>query len=170
MKRCDLCQKRPATNKINRINEDGQMIELNLCEECAKAKGIIGPKEIKTLLEILAELKKKILEEDANLVCPKCHLTFANFKTLGKLGCEECYTAFQEKLLPIIQELHHSRQHTGKIPKENGKTKDLSIIKRLRQELKKAIEKEDYEKAAAIRDTLKKYETDEGPPWTGKNE
>ncbi|MEO0102688.1 MAG: UvrB/UvrC motif-containing protein [candidate division WOR-3 bacterium] len=160
MKKCDLCRKRPATHKINRIDENGQMVELNLCEECAKTKGIIGPKELKTLLQILAELKKKIIEEDTQLVCPKCQMTFANFKALGKLGCEECYTAFQEKLLPIIQELHHSTHHTGKVPKEETKRKDLSLIKKLRQELKKAIEKEDYEKAAAIRDTLKKYETE----------
>ncbi|MEO0098218.1 MAG: UvrB/UvrC motif-containing protein [candidate division WOR-3 bacterium] len=159
MKKCDLCQKRPAVHKVSRIDEHGQMVELNLCEKCAQAKGIISPKELKTLLQILAELKKKIIEEDTRLVCPKCQMTFANFKSLGKLGCEECYTAFKEKLLPIIQELHHSTRHIGKKPKERKEIKNRFLIEKLRQELKEAIAQEDYERAANIRDALKRYET-----------
>jgi protein arginine kinase activator len=162
MKKCDICKKQAATHKVHRIDENGQWTELNLCEECARAKGILGPKEIKTILQILAELKKKILEEDNKLVCPKCGMTFANFKAIGKLGCEECYTAFREKLIPILKELHHSTHHTGKTPKEETKIKKHLLIKKLRKELKEAIAQEDYERAAAIRDTIKKYETKDG--------
>ncbi len=154
MKRCEICQERPATHKIERIDEAGNITELAICTECAKKKGIIGMKELKTVLEILKELAKRIDEEDTKLICPNCSLTFANFKSVGRLGCEECYTAFREKLLPILKEIHHADRHTGKkVLPEKERT-----LKELRRELKEAIEKEDYERAANIRNRMKKYE------------
>ncbi len=158
MKRCDLCQKRPATQVIEQIGEEGQITELHICEECAKKKGVIPMKELKTIIQILEELKNQIIKEDTNLVCPQCSLTFANFKALGRLGCPECYSAFREKLQPIIKELHNADKHIGKKIGETTRQEWRIIQRRLEQELKEAIEKEDYEKAASIRDEMKKYE------------
>ncbi len=159
VKNCDLCQKRPAVHKVNRINEKGEVELLELCEECAQRKGILSAKELKTLIEILAELKKKILDEDAKLVCPRCQLTLADFKRSGKFGCAECYIAFRTKIYPILKELHHSTQHTGKVIRE---TTPRANMQRLKEELKSAIAREDYEKAAQIRDTLKRHQKEKG--------
>lgn len=158
MKKCDICQERPGIHKVNRIDESGNITELNLCEKCAQEKGIIGIKELKTILEILEELKKKVREEDTKLVCPNCQLTFANFKAMGRFGCEVCYSAFREKLLPIIKELHHADRHTGKKIGDTQKPEKKVILKELRKALKEAVENEDYERAASIRNAMKKYE------------
>jgi protein arginine kinase activator len=83
--------------------------------------------------------------------CPKCGCTINNIIEKSRLGCGECYTYFKKELAPLIENVQRATQHKGKIPSNlAGKTK-----KELKLELKLAIEKEDYIKAAKIRDMLK---------------
>ncbi len=75
------------------------------------------------------------------------------------MGCSECYRTFNKKLLPLLRRLHGSVQHTGKAPLQKvGVGKKGKEIMELRRELQKVIEKEEYEKAAVIRDKIKKLE------------
>jgi len=148
MKVCDICQKNEASITITRVDKDGKSAEMHLCSKCAMHKGIgDAVKPHVSVIEILAELKDKIKDEDRNLVCPKCGITYADFKRFGRLGCENCYTAFAERLLPLIKRIHGSNKHIGRKPT-------------LRDELSHAIAAEDYEKAARIRDSIKKTEED----------
>ena len=58
-------------------------------------------------------------------------------------------------LLPLIERMHGSSQHVGKVPANAG----AEIVKKneliqLRKELNEAVERENYEKAAELRDKI----------------
>lgn len=98
--------------------------------------------------------------------CEKCGSTFNDIVNSGKIGCADCYRTFYDKLLPSLQRIHGKTRHEGKTPKavkvETDSTE--SKISRLEKELKDAVERQDFEKAARIRDEIKAIK--EG----GKNE
>jgi protein arginine kinase activator len=160
MKVCDVCQKNEASITITRVDKDGKSTEMHLCSKCATQKGIGDTvKPHVSVIEILAELKDKIKDDDRKLVCPKCGISYADFKRFGRLGCENCYTAFSERLLPLIKRIHGSNKHLGRKPTEGRKEAKLKFEqKKLRNELKQAIAAENYEGAARIRDRIKKTE------------
>jgi protein arginine kinase activator len=161
---CDICQKRPATLHFTEIIND-QINEIHLCEECAKEKGVdeIPIKPSFSLADLFAGLleteKPFALDKEVVLKCKNCGLTYGDFKERGKLGCSQCYETFKENLLPLLRRIHGSTQHTGKSPLEvGGKLKYLNQIKELRRELNKAVLREEFERAAEMRDKIKELE------------
>jgi protein arginine kinase activator len=86
-------------------------------------------------------------------------MSLEEFQKTGRLGCSTCYDTFGEVLKPLIKRLHGSLQHTGKVPVRFSKTVSITReIAKLKDLLNKAIEKEEYEKAAEIRDKIKDLE------------
>lgn len=167
---CDICGKNPATVHLTEI-VDEQMNELHLCEECARQKSAQMEQQfgLSDLLAGLAEFEKPAKEAEVatSVKCPNCGLTYADFKKIGRLGCGECYTAFKKYLAPLLKRIHGSCQHVGKSPvkitKASKKKPDLDLtekpnIAQLRQKLAKAIEMEEFEEAAKIRDQIKETE------------
>ncbi len=157
MKRCDLCGKNEAVLKLQQLDKEGKATEISICAECAKKKGFTSVEDLKKgAAELLAELKARIDEKDKKVVCPKCGMSFAEFKRVGRLGCAGCYSQFGEQLQPLIRRLHGSVQHIGKSPHQGKKKAQERLqIQRLRAELQAAIKAEDYERAAALRDRLR---------------
>jgi protein arginine kinase activator len=93
--------------------------------------------------------------------CPLCGLSWANFKTAGLMGCPHDYELFESKLLPLLKRAQEgATEHVGKIParKKSPDTDRHSTSLRLRRELQKALDNENYEQAATLRDQLKKIE------------
>lgn len=136
---------------------DGKVIEYNLCDECAKKRGITGQKKL-TPLEILQKLLKEKTAHDEQVICPECYLSLAEFKRIGRFGCARCLPVFEPHIKNLIREIHNADRHIGKRLKK-GEHKGVEIY-RLREELKKAIEKEAYEEAARIRDKLRSLDQD----------
>jgi protein arginine kinase activator len=88
--------------------------------------------------------------------CPQCGFTQADFKKSGRLGCAECYKTFAEGLEGLLKSMHKGTRHTGKVPEGMRQTRDLSDrLKALQQKLAKAIEEENFEQAAGLRDEIK---------------
>jgi protein arginine kinase activator len=158
MKKCSICHKEEVSVVITTIDKDGMVLELALCKECAAKKGVGEIKKTKlSAQEILAELQEKVTEEDHNLICTNCGLSYADFRRQGRLGCEHCYESFANKLEPIIKRIHGATQHVGKgITNSRKKISERFEIRKLRVTLQNAIQKEDYEKAARIRDKIRK--------------
>ena len=157
---CDLCQKNEAIVHYAEIVE-GQMKKMNLCEPCAveKGVGIHSSFSIGDLLAGLTETPGKAMDPLDAEVCPKCKLTYKEFKKKGRLGCSTCYETFKKGLMPLLEAIHKSEQHVGKIPqKAQEEVESLSKLQRLKEELAAAIRKEDFEKAARLRDEIKKHE------------
>ena len=159
--KCDICGKRESTVHLTEIVND-KVTKLHLCEECAKEKGAEMEEHfgLSDLLAGLADLGTG-LEPDANLKvkCSTCGFTYSDFKKVGRLGCSECYEAFKKQLAPLLKRLHSADRHVGKVPLTVGKTvKDTITLQELRIRMEKAIQFEEFEEAAKLRDQIKELE------------
>ncbi|HTY45983.1 MAG TPA: UvrB/UvrC motif-containing protein [Patescibacteria group bacterium] len=159
---CDICNKNQATVHLTEIIDD-QMNELHLCEECARQKSAQMEQQfgLSDLLAGMAQSEKPNAEKEAlNLKCPSCKLTYADFKKIGRLGCGDCYVTFKRFLSPLLKRIHGSSQHFGKTPfKTGGKAvRKKADLQELRAGLQKAIEAEDFEEAARLRDQIREME------------
>jgi protein arginine kinase activator len=163
-KRCDSCGKGDAAIQLTQV-ENNEMRVLHLCEACAVQRGVEvqSEKANAPLADFLAQIGKSVPETVGGGRCPSCGLTPSQLRQTGRLGCAICYTHYDEHLRSLLRRLHGGTKHAGKIalpadPKED----DLQArIQSLRRSLKRAVEAEDFEYAAAIRDQLRKLETAE---------
>jgi len=160
MKACDLCGKGEATMKVSQLDKDGKVTEMSICAECARQRGFTEVEKLKAnSAEIITELKTRIDEGDSKLVCPSCGLSYAEFKRQGRLGCADCYVSFHDQLVPLIRRIHDAVQHVGRTASGGRKQAQMKMnAQKLREALSGAIQDEDYEKAAALRDQLRKTE------------
>lgn len=157
---CQDCKEHEASVHLTQIVNNEKTI-LSLCKDCAAKKGFHSPLDNVPfpLSEILAGLVqqehfegKKTIED---LSCPNCLLTFENFIQQGRFGCGECYRTFRSRLEPIMRKIHGSSLHKGKLPvSETNEMLPIREEERLEKELKKAVETEDFERAADLRDKL----------------
>ncbi|MEX0715878.1 MAG: UvrB/UvrC motif-containing protein [Planctomycetaceae bacterium] len=162
MKKCHRCQK-TATLHITEIKH-GDAQELHLCESCAQEYLKYADTEAEDAEGLAAKLAEvsgdQDLEEIDQLVCPNCGITFKEFRSQGRLGCPHDYIAFEDELLPLLENIHGETQHCGKFPKRapDASRRQYQLIK-LRNELRTAIEDEQYEAAAKLRDDIQQLET-----------
>lgn len=163
---CRKCGRHPMLKELVVIN--GQKIERQLCEHCVRAEAAKAeasdPKQ--PIQELLTQLVISSVAQGGRPVaagqacCPRCGLRFAQFRERGLLGCGECYRAFEAELTPLIERAHEGGcQHTGKMPRRAGASQDrIQRIVQLRQLLHRAVQAEEYEKAAMLRDELSRFE------------
>lgn len=102
----------------------------------------------------------------ANLVCDKCKTTYDEFLQRGRFGCSSCYKSFKHELGKTLRGIQGAEAHTGKRPKDfmsqaDNILKGLSEEEKLTFELQKAIEKEEYEEAARLRDLIRQLKKEE---------
>jgi protein arginine kinase activator len=160
---CEICKKNVATVHLTEIIDQHRQ-ELHLCDECASKKGL-SVKTHFTLQDLLTGLieqrAEKIPEEILKLACPNCGLAFREFREGGRFGCSEDYEVFKEPLIRLLERIHGSSQHTGKVPtKVDRDTSQQREILDLKQQLDTAVAREDYELAAKIRDKIHGVEGD----------
>lgn len=165
---CQNCNQREANVHITKI-VNGVKNELHLCEECAKQKQELNmthfnfgmPLSFQNIFEGFVEASGNIphyIKEERE--CPVCHLKFNDFKRTGMLGCGNCYNAFKDDMTPLIRRIHGNIEHTGKVPaRTGGALKVRREIGRLKEELKLAVNHEEYERAAKLRDEIKNLES-----------
>jgi len=164
---CQDCKKREAQVHLTQI-VNNEKTTLHLCKECAAARGFHSPlgNIPFPLAEILSSLAADIpstgkSEEQDKISCPTCGLSFETFTRQGRFGCGNCYRTFRHRLEPIMRKIHGASLHRGRSPafplSESGENLPIPVKEeeRLEGELKKAIESEDFERAAEIRDKLK---------------
>jgi protein arginine kinase activator len=159
---CQDCKKNEATVHLTQIINNEKLV-LSLCKDCAALRGFHSPLDNVPfpLAEMLSGFIKKEYPDKAekkmpDLKCNNCGLTFEQFVQQGRFGCAECYNAFRERLEHIMRKIHGSSLHKGKLPVA-AKDEKLPVMEeeRLEDELRKAIESEDFERAADLRDKLK---------------
>ena len=93
--------------------------------------------------------------------CPDCGSTFREIAESGKVGCPTCYTTFADELSHLIQSVHGTTTHTGNVPsRHRAKRERTERLKELKNQLQTAIEKEEFEKAAELRDEVRKLENE----------
>lgn len=156
---CSLCKEKPATVHLTQIVGD-KMHKLDLCDDCAKAKGVndtIGFGLADS--DLLGQMAAQDIEQAAGgveLKCPRCGFTQADFKKSGRLGCPECYRTFSEGLSGLLKTMHKGTRHVGKTPEAlRSSSENANRLKALQKQLEKAIESEKFEEAAQLRDEIK---------------
>ncbi|MDD5557464.1 MAG: UvrB/UvrC motif-containing protein [bacterium] len=152
---CEMCKKAEATVRYTEVVEK-KVVKMNLCEECAKKKGVSiqAPFTIADLLSGLADLGSRA-REDAGKVCDGCGLSFLDFRKSGRLGCDRCYTTFLNGLHGVLEAIHKSVTHAGKVPsRARGEVDRLRLLGELDAEMCAAVKNEEFEKAAALRDRI----------------
>lgn len=184
---CESCQQNEA-NVFFKAVINNKTTKLNLCENCAKTKGILS-EEINipglekaglSLSDIVGGLvaqaqtgMAKSFKVPTKPLQPKCHqcgLSFAAFKSSGFVGCDNCYEVFYPAMKDIIKRMHGAASHAGKQyataakppalePKAKSRPSSApEQIRRLKAELGQAIKEEAYEKAALLRDKIRQLE------------
>ena len=161
---CESCNKKPATVHMTKIIND-KKTEIHLCDQCAKQNENINYDTSFTINNFLTGLLDSMQDSPIKVdyikttKCDKCGMTYGKFKQLGRLGCSQCYSAFDEKLLPLIKRVQGNETHTGKLPKRAGGSIRLrKEIKNYKNQLDEAIRKEEFEKAVILRDKIRELE------------
>ena len=169
---CDACKQQQATVHLTEIVND-QMTELHLCEACANQKGAQVESHF-GLSDLLAGLASfgattEVEEEVTAKACPNCGMTYDDFRKVGRLGCGECYAAFKQSLASLLKRIHGSPHHLGKSPARLVKPPKAKLeLAELKRRLERAIEMEEFETAARLRDQIREMEHQEQRPRNKK--
>jgi protein arginine kinase activator len=156
--KCDICGNPEVVIHVQQMT-DGEEIELHLCDRCAAFKGITRGEDkvefsISNLLMGLVDLKNA--RTNVASECPGCGLTLENFKKRAMLGCSECFNTFGKEIRDIVEKMFGRTRHKGKYPKRLQAYKSILIdLEGLKIRLEKAVEAENYEEAAKLRDQIK---------------
>ena len=166
---CENCNDRDSVVTLVQIVE-GSPREMHLCEKCAAEKGVEIKESVPPpqLTELLLKLQQQPLiaggpgggsSRDAAR-CTFCTGTLEDFKATGRLGCAQCYGAFESSLRDLLKRVHGSSRHTGRRyePPRPDAFQQAVTLGELRDRLKRAIESEQFELAADIRDRIRVLE------------
>jgi protein arginine kinase activator len=157
---CQVCHINPAEVKLTQVINN-KKIELSLCKKCAEEKGMGNPLAAlpqifgNFILSLLGEDVLKPREEKSGLKCQQCGLAWDDFKKTGLLGCDICYQSFHEELKVVLRRIHGSNQHIGSRPKSYRFFMTEAELENAKLELEQAIENENFERAAELRDMIR---------------
>jgi protein arginine kinase activator len=164
---CQVCQQKVAKIHITQI-QNSQVMEFHICPDCAREHGVGGPegKPVFSISEfvggiISGEEAARADTAEAVSTCAACGQNYRGFRESGRLGCCQCYEAFEAELQPLLRKVQSGLKHVGKNP--GGQPAKVApdaspIIQLKREQLKIAISEEDFESAAKLRDEIKTLE------------
>ena len=158
---CQICNKNEATIHLTEIS-NGLRTEMHICEHCATEQEITIKNQV-PINELLSSLLASQPSDEDMLgasgketTCPYCGFTLAQFTKEAVLGCPYDYEVFEKALSTLIKKAHDGKTgHCGKIPsKAPPDAKKQIELLNMRQKLNEAIQSEDYETAAKLRDKI----------------
>ena len=161
---CQVCKDKVASIRLKEIIS-GAVTELHLCRACYEAREEQGTGASvsaidKALSSLAAQAEQKAGTETASVNCPACGTSDDMLREKGRLGCSECYRVFASSLDPILTGVHGSTRHRGKLPRQAERNLDLKTeLRQLQEDLQGAINSENYEMAARLRDKIRQFET-----------
>lgn len=156
---CEKCGINPAAVTLTQVI-NGKKTVKKLCASCAQENNVYKDFNMDLGFSSLFSSffnENERIASDAKESCPLCSMTRAEFLKNGKPGCSECYATFESSMMPLLKKIHSTNTHTGKVPGKSGNASE-NKIDLLKAQLKEAIEKEEYEKAARLRDEIKEME------------
>ena len=180
---CQNCGKNEVTFHYTQVI-NGVKKEMNLCDKCARELGLKDmsfsmPINLSSFLsDFFNDYNDNLLPSfmgTQTLQCKSCGTTFDDFVNSGEFGCSNCYNIFEDRISPILKNLHGANRHVGRGYREisadnKGNTginhkktvKNVDTkaekLEKLQKDLQKAIKEERYEDAAKIRDQIKEQE------------
>ena len=164
--KCQVCGSNPATVHLTDIVQ-GKKKETHLCQACAEGQQILQHQELNLpaiLQTLIGQHVGPQADELARLACPSCGIRYMEFRARGRLGCPHDYAVFRSGLEPLLQRIHRSARHVGKVPRnDSGPPKRNAELVELRRRLDSAVAAEAYEEAARLRDLLREKEAGNEP-------
>jgi protein arginine kinase activator len=162
---CSQCQEREAVMELTQV-ANGQVTKVHLCEQCAAERGLENAASLgkSPLASYIAAMGQGLNDPipaggiEIPFVCRSCGATLQDFRESGRLGCPDCYRTLGEPLRELLRRLHGATRHTGEryaVPGAAPASVTGQSSLELREQLKRAIESEDFERAALLRDQLK---------------
>lgn len=175
MQLCSACQKNPATIVLMDLDGGSVSSQQHLCSPCAEKLGVVQPKApmkmtADLLEDLLGSVQGKAARQRKDAGCPGCSMSPQQFKNSGRLGCPRCYETFRDDLVPLLQRVHESSQHKGRLPGIAAQQPAPAVVEpqmpkddlvALRKRLDDAVRGERYEEAANLRDKLRRAEQGE---------
>lgn len=160
---CDNCGSGDAVIHLTQI-VNNEMTTSHLCEACASAKGLETAEGSSNfpLTDFLAQMGEtdSVPSASSETACSFCGLTFAAFRETGRLGCPHCYASFEPHLRNLLRRIHGGTQHVGKVylPPDPTATEREKRLEGLKRKLQRAVDSEDFERAAELRDQIRTLE------------
>jgi len=151
--KCSICGA-PAQRQFTEI-VGGKKRSMPVCLKCAERQDFATPpparpKPPKLKVKLQAQVLGPGLPS-STLRCPECGIRLVELRKSGRVGCPRCYEVFRKQIGPLLKRVHGATEHTGVRPAGRSRQTDLA---RLREELRRAIEAEDFEQAARLRDRM----------------
>ena len=173
---CEKCKTKPANVHIEK-SVNGKKTSVNLCQECSGSIGTVASLDalfggqIAPKMSSFVSMTSSVSSANAGRQqtmqhgyepCTTCGMSYPVFKSTGRFGCENCYRAFNEEFQAIIKRVQANNKHEGKQPKKFAQdimqTQDIQSLRKLMSE---AIQEENFEEAARLRDEVRKLEASE---------
>ena len=163
--KCQSCDEFATVHLTDIVG--GHKREIHLCQACAEKREIVKNQELNLsviLQTVIGQHVGPVSDELARLTCPSCGIKYMEFKAEGRLGCPRDYEVFRTALTPLLQRIHRTVTHVGKVPVHAVRSAGLQAeLRELRQQLRRAVEAEAYEEAARLRDLIRHKESADEP-------
>lgn len=141
---------------------------LYLCESCARSQGIhtesTREPSVSDLYASLLSTGTTMDPEDSFFdQCSGCGTSWAQLRRSGEAGCERCYSVFAGEISRMLAVQPHETFHRGSLPDSLETFRTLIVDREnLKQQLHQAVEHEDFERAAELRDDLARMDQTAG--------
>ncbi|MES2306449.1 MAG: UvrB/UvrC motif-containing protein [Gemmatimonadota bacterium] len=165
---CQACHVRDAEVELTQVVGD-EVTTLRLCGKCAAERGVPAESQVadSPLGAFLAAMGQGATPLAAAAAtgepCPTCGATLDDFRASGRLGCADCWVAFERPLRDLLRRVHGGTRHVGRRYRSATDAGDPAsdLIRerlRLRESLREAVAAEQFELAAELRDRLRGLE------------
>lgn len=158
---CDNCAERDASVHLTTI-VNNEVRQQHLCEKCAAERGLetsVAPKH--PLGDFLQAVQQQLTTPSADAGrCTFCGATMNDFRTTGRWGCARCYSTFEVSMRELLRRVHGNSRHGGRSyqPPQPELDERATILGELKERLRRAIESEQFELAADLRDRIRVME------------
>jgi protein arginine kinase activator len=160
---CDDCREHDAVVQYTAV-KDNVVVQLHLCEQCAAERGVettVNTLPKHPLGEFLQQVQQQVVSAPADGArCTFCGSTMADFRATGRWGCARCYSQFEGGIRELLRRVHGHSRHIGRsyqLPRSETLERS-AVLGELRDRLRRAIDGEQFEQAAELRDRIKGME------------
>jgi protein arginine kinase activator len=168
---CDCCPNPAVVHEI--VVKNGLKAEVHLCAEHAQERGFVLPTSHGPALIVGKLLEKsRATSHRAPKACASCGMTMPQVRESGLVGCPLCYRSFEQELSGIIERAQAgATAHIGCHPAHAASLVDRAALRnRLARELRDAVAREEYERAARLRDKLSQLSETDGTEATSSGQ
>lgn len=161
---CEVCKENDVAVTLTEIDGSG-VRQVRLCEQCAAERGVQtgvaapAPALGAFLQSVHQQGVSGALGGDGTR-CQFCGATLRDFRQTGRLGCAQCYRAFEPALRDLLRKVQGNARHVGRGYDGAAEVQWAPGIaaERLRERLARAVRNEQFELAATLRDQIRALE------------